>query len=247
MLYLSLIIPAFNEGDRMASTLETVEAYLRSLGRPFEIIAVDDGSGNGTLQVMRNYAGCSEAVRVISYEQNRGKGYAVRRGMLASHGEYVAFTDADLSAPIDELDKLIAAVEQGSDIAIGSRAVRGSELLIHQPKYRELGGRALNAIIRALAVRGIHDTQCGLKLFRGDSARRIFEQCFIDGWGFDIEVLYLARCLGLSIAEIPVKWAHSADSKIHPFLAGFQVLRDIYRIRAHNYNLNDNQQPADDV
>lgn len=229
--YISVVVPAYNEASRIAATVGTIRAFLQSLGEPFEIIVVDDGSVDGTREALAAIDG----VRAISYQPNRGKGYAVRQGMIASRGELVAFTDVDLSAPIDELPKLIASLDAGADVAIGSRAMRGSMLGVHQPLYRELGGKTLNLLIRLLAVRGIHDTQCGFKLFRGDLARRIFPKCIVDGWGFDIEVLRLAKKSGCSVAEIPVRWSHSADSRIRPFRAGLQVLRDILRIRLHSY------------
>lgn len=226
-----MVVPAYNEGNRIAATVGTIRAFLESLDRPFEIIVVDDGSLDNT----REASAAIEGVKAISYKLNRGKGYAVRQGMIASEGELVAFTDVDLSAPIEELAKLIIAVETGADVAIGSRAMKGSKLEIHQPLYREIGGKTLNLLIRLFAVQGIHDTQCGFKLFRGDAAREMFPKCIVDGWGFDIEVLRLARKIGCVVAEIPVRWSHSADSRIHPFKAGLQVLRDILRIRLHRY------------
>ncbi len=187
--YLSLIIPAYNEAGRIRSTLQTVTAHLDTLGRAYEVIVVDDGSTDDTRRLTIDFASETTAVRIVSYRPNRGKGYAVRQGVFASRGEYIAFSDADLSAPIEQLGKLFAAIEKGYDIAIGSRAVKGAEIPVHQPFYRELGGKALNLVIRLLAVPGIHDTQCGFKLFRGDVARAIFEKCFIDRWAFDVEEL----------------------------------------------------------
>lgn len=233
--FLSLVIPAYNEEARMARTLEVVSAYLDSLGKSWEIIVVDDGSTDGTLRVLQQ--SMSESVRVISREVNRGKGYTVREGMLAAKGVYVGFSDADLSAPIDELAKLIEAMERGYDVAIGSRAVAGAIIPVHQPLYRELGGKGLNLLIRLLAVPGIHDTQCGFKLFTSESAREVFSRCFIDGWGFDVEALYLARRLGYTIAEIGVRWSHAEGSKLRPFRGAMRVLYDILRMRAHHYDL----------
>jgi len=238
-IYLSLIIPAYNEQNRIAETLRKVNEFISSLGRTYEIIVVDDGSKDSTLDVVGRVAGGLNT-RVISHKPNFGKGYAVREGVLASRGEYVAFSDADLSAPIEELTKLLDAVEDGADIAIGSRALSRSELMVHQPLYRELGGKGLNLIIRLLAVHGIHDTQCGFKLFKGDLARGLFSRCILNGWGFDVEVLYLGRRAGYRIDEIPVRWAHAEDSKIHPIRAGFQVLKDIARIRFHRYPREEN-------
>ena len=230
---LSLIIPMYNEARRIASAVETVRAYLDTLGQPYEIIVVDDGSIDGSVQALESVTG----ITVIGHEPNQGKGATVRQGVLASKGDLVAFSDVDLSAPIEELSKLLRSIDSGADIAIGSRGLRESELGVHQPKYRELGGKFLNLIVRTLAVRGIHDTQCGFKLFRGEVGRRTFSKCILDGWGFDIEALYLAQRMGYRIDEVPVRWNHSADSRIHPVKAGFQVLRDLFRIRTHRYQL----------
>jgi len=232
---LSLVIPMYNEVRRIASSVETVRAYLDALGKPYEIIVVDDGSTDGSAEALAEVSG----ITVVSHKPNRGKGYTVRQGVLASKGEIVAFSDVDLSAPIEELSKLLDAIDSGADIAVGSRGLKTSQLGIHQSKFRELGGKSLNLIIRALAVRGIKDTQCGFKLFRGDAARRIFDKCILDGWGFDVEVLRLARRMGYRIDEIPVRWNHCADSRIRPLQAGLQVLKDLFRIRLHRYQLRD--------
>lgn len=229
----SLVIPMYNEERRIASTVETARAYLDTLGKPYEIIVVDDGSIDGSAEAVAAIPG----ITVVSHQPNRGKGYTVRQGVLASKGEIVAFTDVDLSAPIEELGKLLEAVDSGADIAIGSRGLRTSQLGTHQSKFRELGGKSLNLIIRVLAIRGIKDTQCGFKLFRGDAGRRIFEKCILDGWGFDVEVLRLARLMGYQIAEVPVRWNHCADSRIRPLQAGLQVMKDLFRIRLHRYEL----------
>ena len=233
---LSLVIPCYNEGFRIADTIDTVTAYLRRLGKSYEIIIVDDGSGDDTLAKAKSKAEGRDDIKIITYTPNRGKGNAVREGVLAAEGELIAFTDADLSAPIEELDKLLSAIDEGAAVAIGSRAVAHSEIVVHQPLYREIGGKCLNLIIQLFAVPGIRDTQCGFKIFRGAPAKRIFASSFIDGWGFDIEVLYLARRMGLRIDEIPVRWSHGEGSKISPFRAGLQVLKDILRMRLHVYD-----------
>lgn len=235
--YLSLIIPAYNEEARIVSTLNSVRDYLAATFDSWNIVGVDDGSTDNTLSIMRQWAVENEGLRIVSYKPNVGKGYAVRQGVFAADGEFIAFSDADLSAPIEELAKLFNAVRKGYDIAIGSRAVKGASIPIHQPFYRELGGKGLNLIIQALAVPGIYDTQCGFKLFRGDVAREIFSRCFVNKWGFDVEVLYLARRLGYSIAEIGVKWSHAEGSKIKPFPAALGIIRDLVRIRLHRYDL----------
>ena len=235
-IFLSLIIPAYNEQVRIADTLTTVEGYLRSLDKPCEVILVDDGSVDGTLHAAEEHvADQSSITRIVTYPDNRGKGYAVRQGVLASRGDYVAFSDADLSASVDQLPRLFHAIEKGYEVAIGSRAVAGAKLPVRQPAYRELGGKALNLIIQALAVPGIKDTQCGFKLFTGDVARDVFAKSFINGWAFDVEVLYLARRLGCTVAEIPVTWSNAQDTKVRPLRAGLEVIRDVIRILLHNY------------
>lgn len=235
--YLTLILPAYNEASRIAATIRAAQEYLDSLNEPWELIVVDDGSSDGTLDSIRSCGDQSSRLRVITYHPNRGKGYAVRQGVLASQGRFVAFSDVDMSAPLTEFAKLFKALEDGYDVAIGSRAAKGAELEKHQPLYRELGGKSLNLVIRLLAVHGIHDTQCGFKLFRGDLARRIFGMCFVNRWGFDVEVLYLARRMGCEIAEIGVKWSHGEDSKLRPFRAALGVIRDIIRMRLHHYEI----------
>lgn len=236
-IFLSLVIPAYNEKDRIVATVATVRAYLDTLGKPYEIIVVDDGGVEDSRRIIQESFVDDPVVRVISYQPNVGKGYAVRQGMLSSRGEYVGFSDVDLSAPIDELAKLFAALGAGADVAIGSRAVKGSQLIVHQPLYRELGGKLLKRIVGLLAVGDIKDTQCGFKVFKGDVARRVFEKCVVNGWGFDVEALYLARRMGYTIAEIPVRWSHGADSKVRPFRAALQVLRDTFRMRLRKYEL----------
>lgn len=233
------MIPAYNERGRIPSTIKAVQEYLAHFGQSYEIIVVDDGSSDGTPEFVREIAASSGDIRLVSYGKNMGKGYAVRQGVYASCGDYVIFSDADLSAPIEELPKLFEALRNGYDIAIGSRAAKGAQLEIHQPLYRELGGKGLNLAIQTLAVPGIKDTQCGFKLFRGEVARDIFSRSFLTGWGFDVELLYLARRHGYTTAEIPVRWHHVDGSKIHPFRAALRVLYDVLRIRLHNYGASN--------
>ncbi len=236
-VHLSLIVPAYNEAARIAASLAAIEDYLRARGDAYEVIVVNDGSVDNTLATVRDYASGSDTVRVISYEHNCGKGYAVRQGVFAARGDYIGFSDVDLSAPIEEIYKLFEALSKGYDVAIGSRALRESVLTVHQPFYREIGGKVLNLIIQSLAVPGVWDTQCGFKLMRGQVAHDIFERCILDGWGFDVEVLYLARKLGYTIAEVPVRWGHAGNSKLHPFRDALRMIRDIIRIRTHNYRI----------
>jgi dolichyl-phosphate beta-glucosyltransferase len=234
---ISIIIPAYNEEKRISGNLPIISDYIQSLGYPYEIIIVDDGSSDKTKDIATQATGYIPNSLLISYTPNQGKGHAVRTGIMASKGDLVAFTDVDLSAPIDELKKLLDAINDGSDIAIGSRALPASELAVRQPLYRELGGKFLNLIIRTLAVPGIKDTQCGFKLFDGELARKVFSKTILNGWSFDVEALYLYRKLGAKIAEVPIKWSHAEGSKISPISAGFKMIADIIYMRLHKYDL----------
>lgn len=249
---LSVVIPAFNEARRIERTLTATLAYLAGRGGgasfSFEVLVVDDGSGDDTAGVVTRWAagnGFAESVvRVLRYEPNRGKGYAVRHGVLRSVGARVLFMDADLATPIEELPKLEAVLDghQGrsaassSVVAIGSRPLRKSELIVRQPLYRELLGKAFNKFVQVLAAPGIMDTQCGFKLFPGALARQIFALCTLDRFSFDVEVIYLARKLGGSVVEVPVRWAHQEGAAAFTtprayLLHGLQMLGDVPRIR----------------
>ena len=234
---LSVVVPAYNESVRMVESLQGILDYLRPTVTRVEIVVVDDGSTDDTRTKIAEFSERSPEIRIVAYDRNRGKGYAVRQGMLASKGRRVIISDADLSAPIEDLPLLENALERGCEIAVGSRALPGSVLTHRQPRYRELGGKVLNLAIRLLAVPGIHDTQCGFKLFDGEAARRIFSKCTLDGWGFDVEVLYLARRMGYRVAEVPVHWAHREGSKVRPFADGVKILLDLVRIRLRRYDL----------
>jgi dolichyl-phosphate beta-glucosyltransferase len=237
---LTVVIPAFDESGRIEDSLDRVLSYLRgadSVKDGFEIIVVDDGSTDETRGRIAAMAERNPEIRIVAYDENQGKGYAVRQGILASKGKCVLISDADLSAPIEDLPLLTDALEHGFDIAVGSRAMPGSVLTERQPRYRELGGKALNLPIRLLAVPGIHDTQCGFKLFRGDAARRIFAKCTLNRYSFDVEALYLARKMGCSMAEVPIHWGHREGSKVRPFADGFKILLDLARLRLRKYDL----------
>jgi len=228
---LSVVIPAFNEENRLPATLDRVQEYLDADGRPYELVLVDDGSGDATLAVMNGAAERRPNVHVVSLGENRGKGRAVAAGVAATTGGLVLFSDADLSTPIEELAKLEAAVDAGADIAVASRALKRSEIVIPQPGTRVLMGKVFNLLVQGLLlVPGVWDTQCGFKLFRGTSGREVFAALTTDGFAFDVEVLHRARRRGLRIAEVPVSWSHSAPTKVrwrHPL----QMFRDLLRIR----------------
>jgi dolichyl-phosphate beta-glucosyltransferase len=227
---LSIVIPAFNEEARLPESLRRVAAYARGSGRETEVIVVDDGSRDRTFAVGESFRAEFPALRVLTNGVNRGKGFSVRHGMLEARGRIVLFTDADLSAPIEEADKLIAALDT-NDIAIGSRAVDRSLIEVHQSSFREFAGIVFNTLVRVILRLPFVDTQCGFKAFRREPCRVIFEQQTIERFGFDPELLYLARHHGLRCAEIPVRWAHSPATKVSMFRDSVQMFLDVFVIR----------------
>jgi dolichyl-phosphate beta-glucosyltransferase len=226
---LSVVIPAFNEAGRLPATLARVASFLAEHAPGSEIVVVDDGSRDGTAG--RAAEAGAEGVRVLRNDANRGKGFSVRRGMLEARGARRLMTDADLSTPIEDLPRLMARLDAGDDVAIGSRAVVGSNVLVHQPRLREAAGRLFNALVQGLLLPGLHDTQCGFKLFSAAAAQASFSRAQLDGFSFDVEVLYIARRAGLRIAEVPVTWRNDAATRV-TLLRGVQAFVDLARIRA---------------
>jgi len=224
---ISIIIPAFNEEKRLPATLRTIRAWLDSPPWDFsEIIVVDDGSTDGTAEQARN-----SGARVLLNPGNRGKGYAVRHGMLEAKGEWALFTDADLSSPIEELDKLMAAVDREyAPAAIGSRALDRSLVGVHQSPFREYVGRLFNLVIRLVTGLPFHDTQCGFKLFETAAAREIFKRQKLDGFGFDVEVLFIAWHLGYRAVEVPVRWNNAVGTKVSMW-RGMEAFLDPLKVR----------------
>jgi dolichyl-phosphate beta-glucosyltransferase len=227
---LSIVIPSFNEELRLPVTLANISAYIRASKRETEVIVVDDGSTDRTADVANSFRGEIQRLRVIANEANRGKGYSVRHGMLEARGRIVLFTDADLSAPIHEADKLLAALAD-HDVAIGSRALDRSLISVHQSVFREYAGIIFNLIVRVILRLPFVDTQCGFKAFRRERCRVIFQQQRIERFGFDPELLYLARHHGLSAVEIPVRWAHSPATKVSMWRDSIQMFLDVFLIR----------------
>ena len=227
---LSVIIPAYNEALRLPRTLERIAAYANQFDREVEVLVVDDGSTDGTAAVAEAFRGKIPALRVVPNGRNRGKGFSVRHGVGEAHGRIALFTDADLSAPIEEADKLIAALEH-FDVAIGSRAVNRSLITVHQSPLREFAGILFNKIVRVILRLPFVDTQCGFKAFLREPCRIIFEQQRIERFGFDPELLYLARHHGLRAVEIPVRWGHSPATKVSMLRDSVQMFLDVFKIR----------------
>ncbi len=227
---LSIIIPSYNEELRLPATLERIAAYLSTYGREAEVLVVDDGSKDGTAAVAESFRNKISTLRVVSNGVNRGKGYSVRHGMQEARGRITLFTDADLSAPIEEAGKLIDALET-YDVAIGSRAMDRSLISVHESPFREFAGIIFNKIVQSVLWLPFVDTQCGFKAFRRERCRIIFEQQTIERFGFDPELLYLARHHGLRAVEIPVRWGHSPATKVSMLQDSIQMFIDIFTIR----------------
>ncbi|MDD5557601.1 MAG: glycosyltransferase family 2 protein [bacterium] len=233
--FISVVIPAYNEEERLGETLERVCAYLSRQAYGWEVIVVDDGSTDGTASLCRAFAGRDPRVRLASNPGNRGKGYSVRHGVDEARGDCILFSDADLSAPIEDVERLLEPVLRGGfDIAIGSRAVPGADIRIRQPWHRELMGRIFNGIVRLVALRGFSDTQCGFKLFRAAAAKDLFRRQRIERFSFDVEALYLARRLGYRVAEVPVTWSDSPSSRVRVAADPYRMFLDVLRIRLYD-------------
>ncbi len=227
----SVIIPAYNESSRVGATLEKVLAYMAKRGWEAEVIVVNDGSTDNTADIVNSYAQRNPRLRLLQNPGNRGKGYSIRNGMLQAQGEILLFSDADLSSPIEEADKLWAAIAEGADIAIGSRWLRADLQTQRQPVYRQIFGRIFNLVLRIVLGLSFKDTQCGFKAFTRRAARAIFPMQRIERWGFDPELLYLARKFGFRVAEVPVAWAHREGTRISPLRDGPQMFVEMLKIR----------------
>jgi dolichyl-phosphate beta-glucosyltransferase len=231
---LSIVIPAYNEGQRLGRGLSRIREYYE--GRPgglssIEILVVDDGSNDNTAQIAQDWAHDLPAVRLVSNGENRGKGYSVRHGMLEARGRVALFTDADLSSPIEESEKLLTAIREGNDIAIGSRALDRSLIFGRQSRFREVAGMIFNAWVRIFTSLPFEDTQCGFKAFVRERCVTVFEHQRIERFGFDPEILFLARRHGLRTAEVPVRWAHDPATKVHMIRDSLLMFGDLVYIR----------------
>jgi glycosyltransferase involved in cell wall biosynthesis len=227
----SIILPAYNEAVRIGSTLEKILFHVKRRGWDAEVLVVNDGSSDHTRDVVRGYAAKNPMLRLIDNPGNRGKGYSVRNGMLRARGDILLFSDADLSSPIEEADKLFAAIENGADIAIGSRWLKPELQAQRQPIGRQILGRIFNLALRIILGLNFKDTQCGFKAFSRRAAQAIFPLQQIERWGFDPEVLYLAKRCGFRIQEIPVVWSHREGTRINPLRDGLRMFAEVLRIR----------------
>ncbi|HZS02577.1 MAG TPA: dolichyl-phosphate beta-glucosyltransferase [Chloroflexota bacterium] len=227
--FVSIVIPAFNEAERLPATLAQLGQFLGGEAYPAEIVVVDDGSTDRTVAVAEQAAAADPRVRVLR-APHRGKGAAVRRGMLEAQGAVRVMCDADLSMPAHELPKLLAPLAAGADVALATREGAGARR-IGEPYLRHLMGRVFNTLVRLLAVPGLHDTQCGFKAFTAASAVALFGASTVDGFGFDVEVLYLARKRGLRLVEVPIAWYYQASSRVSPLRDTIRMIRDVLRVR----------------
>jgi dolichyl-phosphate beta-glucosyltransferase len=227
----SIVIPAYNESARLGATLEKVLAYVHAQRWDAEVIVVNDGSRDNTAEIVRTFAAKDPSLRLVENPGNRGKGYSVRNGMLNARGQIVLFTDADLSSPIEEAPKLFRALGDGADIALGSRWLRAETQTQRQPLHRQLFGRIFNLVLRLTLGLQFKDTQCGFKAFKQPAVQAIFPLQKIERWGFDPEILFLARKLGFKVKEVSVAWGHSGDTRINPLVDGSRMVMEMLRIR----------------
>jgi glycosyltransferase involved in cell wall biosynthesis len=231
--HISIVIPAYNESQRIEQTLDRVLDCVRGRGWDAEVLVVDDGSTDSTPEIVHRYMTEHSNLHLVQNPGNRGKGYSVRNGLLQAAGEIVMFTDADLSAPIEEAERLFEAIRNGADVAIGSRWLDRTRQTIHQPIYRRFFGRCFNAVTRMIMGLPYADTQCGFKAFRSAAAQVIFRLQTIERWGFDPEILFIARRLRLRVAEVPVTWGHDERSKISYLRDGAKMLEEMAIIRSN--------------
>ena len=227
----SIIIPAYNESKRIGASLERIVAYAAQQAWKVEVLVVNDGSRDDTAEIVREFAKKHSFIRLLENPGNRGKGYTVRNGILNARGDLLLFTDADLSSPIEEAPKLFNAIKAGADVAIGSRWLQAELQRERQPFHRQVFGRIFNIFLRAVLGLPYKDTQCGFKAFTHGAARAVFGRQRITGWGFDPEILFLARKMNFRIQEVPVAWAHDDRSKINPITDGIKMAMELLKIR----------------
>ena len=236
--YLSLVIPAYNEEKRLSKTLDVIREFFSAKGYSYEVLIVNDGSRDGTEDAVRKRQKTWPELKLLSERVNHGKGYSVKKGMLSASGQYVIFSDADISTPLTELDALLSKLIEGQDMVVGSRYIRmkgGAQGRVTQTALRHFAGKLFSFIVRVLVSSSVLDTQCGFKGFTGKSARSLFSRQKLNGFAFDVEILYLAAKLGLKVLEVPVEWREDPDSKISLWKDSFQMLYDVLKIRALHF------------
>ena len=230
----SVVVPAYNEQKRIVRALEKVCAFLSLKTEPWEVIVVNDGSSDGTSLVVDEFIRLHPQwrVRMLVFQPNHGKGYACRQGVMSAEGHTVLLTDADLSSPIKECDKLLAALKEGADVAIGSRAVRSPGCDVRQTFKRRVAGRVFNVLVQGLLLPGLKDTQCGFKAFTREAARSLFGDQKLDGFSFDVEILYLARLRQMKVREVAVMWSQDEDSRVSMLRDSLRMASDLFKIKA---------------
>jgi glycosyltransferase involved in cell wall biosynthesis len=237
---LSVVIPAFNEAERIVPSLQKVREFIQAQNLTTEVIVVNDGSKDGTAEAVKGQISNFKSpatLQLLENPSNRGKGYSVRNGILRSTGDLVLFSDSDFSSPIEEYHKLAAPLKaREASIAIGSRAVKGSQVLTHQPWIREYSGRCFNLVVRAISGLPFRDTQCGFKLFTRQAADAVFRLQTVEGFGFDVEILYIARKLGLKTVEVPVVWNDTKGTRVRFLSDGAHMLMDLMRVHYQDLN-----------
>ncbi len=227
----SIVIPAYNESARITASLDKILAYIEQNHWDAEVLVVNDGSRDDTADIVRQYAQRSPIVRLIENPGNRGKGYSVRNGMLQARGDIQIFSDADLSSPIYETARLIKEIDKGADVAFGSRWLQADTQTERQPILRQIAGRVYNLLLRVILGLNYKDTQCGIKAFTREAAQKVFTRQKIERWGFDPELLFIARKFKMKMVEVPVEWAHDDRSKINPVVDGFKMGMEMLKIR----------------
>jgi len=234
---ISIIIPAFNEAGRLPATLDRVQHFLETSRLSAEVIVVDDGSRDATAEVVRQRAAAWPQLQLVASARNAGKGAAVQLGMAQARGRYRIFSDADLSVPIDDLEKILRPLRSGAGVAIASRGLKDSQVELHQPWYRETMGKIFNRLVRVFVLGGVHDTQCGFKGFTAEVADRVFPALQTRGFGFDVEVLYRTQRAGYQIVEVPTRWINSPQSRVHPIRHSTMMFLELLaipgRVRKH--------------
>ncbi len=226
--YLSIIVPAYNEQSRIENSLRRIQEYINEQTYDAVVLVVSDGSTDETVDIVQSFSAQDSRFQVYHYSPNRGKGCAVRTGMLMSEAEWLLLCDADLAAPIEEVEKLFSA---NTPIAIGSRALNRRQMEIKQPFLRRTAGKMFNFVVQLLAIRGLQDTQCGFKLFSNEAAKAIFSRCRLDGYSYDFEALMIGRALGYAISEVPIRWEHQEGSKVNLLRDGLKMIKDLVILR----------------